>query len=82
MVSIGSAVFYRPKDKQVHADNAHKQFSRGAVGDHMMLMNVYNVSGGALLAHLGLCVSPRVVCACVRRKNGRDGGGWGEVVGT
>ena len=24
MVSIGSAVFYRPKDKAVYADNAHK----------------------------------------------------------
>lgn len=42
MVSIGSAVFYRPKEKQVHADNAHKQFSRGGVGDHVALMNVYN----------------------------------------
>jgi pre-mRNA-splicing factor ATP-dependent RNA helicase DHX16 len=28
MVSIGSAVFYRPKDKALHADNAHKAFSR------------------------------------------------------
>ena len=46
MVSIGSAVFYRPKDKQVHADNAHKQFSRGGVGDHIMLMNVYQVCPG------------------------------------
>lgn len=30
MVSIGSAVFYRPKDKALHADNAHKAFSRCA----------------------------------------------------
>ncbi len=28
MVSVGSAVFYRPKDKALHADNAHKAFSR------------------------------------------------------
>ncbi len=28
MVSIGSSVFYRPKDKAVFADNAHKNFSR------------------------------------------------------
>lgn len=42
MVSIGSAVFYRPKDKAVHADNAHKNFHRGNVGDHMALLNVYN----------------------------------------
>jgi hypothetical protein len=27
---------------QVHADNAHKNFSRGNVGDHMALMAVYN----------------------------------------
>lgn len=32
MVSIGGSVFYRPKDKQVHADNAHKAFYRGNVG--------------------------------------------------
>ncbi len=41
MVSIGSAVFYRPKDKTVHADNAHKQFGRGNVGDHIALLHVY-----------------------------------------
>lgn len=32
MVSIGGSVFYRPKDKAVHADNAHKAFHRGNVG--------------------------------------------------
>ncbi|KFM23132.1 Putative pre-mRNA-splicing factor ATP-dependent RNA helicase DHX16 [Auxenochlorella protothecoides] len=42
MVSIGGSVFYRPKDKQVHADNAHKAFYRGNVGDHIALLNVYN----------------------------------------
>lgn len=42
MVSIGGSVFYRPKDKAVHADNAHKAFHRGNVGDHIALMNVYN----------------------------------------
>lgn len=42
MVSIGSAVFYRPKDKQVFADNAHKNFSRGGVGDHLALLNVFD----------------------------------------
>lgn len=44
MVSIGSAVFYRPKDKAVHAEAAHKNFSRGNVGDHIALLNVYAVS--------------------------------------
>lgn len=33
MVSIGGSVFYRPKDKAVHADNAHKAFHRGNVGE-------------------------------------------------
>jgi HrpA-like RNA helicase len=42
MLSIGNAVFYRPKDKAVHADNAHKNFHRGNVGDHIALLNVYN----------------------------------------
>lgn len=42
MVSIGGAVLYRPKDKQVHADNAHRAFHRGGVGDHIALLNVYN----------------------------------------
>lgn len=42
MLSIGNAVFYRPKDKAVHADNAHKNFHRGNVGDHLALLNVYN----------------------------------------
>lgn len=41
MVSVGSAVFYRPKDKAVHADNAHKAFHLGNVGDHIALTNVY-----------------------------------------
>ncbi|KAF6261561.1 P-loop containing nucleoside triphosphate hydrolase protein [Scenedesmus sp. NREL 46B-D3] len=41
MVSIGSAVFYRPKDKAVHAENAHRAFSRGNVGDHIQLLHVY-----------------------------------------
>lgn len=42
MVSVGGSIFYRPKDKAVHADNAHKAFHRGNVGDHIALLNVYN----------------------------------------
>jgi pre-mRNA-splicing factor ATP-dependent RNA helicase DHX16 len=48
MVSIGSAVFYRPKDKAVHAEAAHKNFSRGDVGDHVALLNVYAVRKGVI----------------------------------
>lgn len=42
MLGVGNAIFYRPKDKAVHADNAHKNFNRGNVGDHIALLNVYN----------------------------------------
>mmetsp|Transcript_24627 Transcript_24627/g.59278 ORF Transcript_24627/g.59278 Transcript_24627/m.59278 type:complete len:793 (-) Transcript_24627:146-2524(-) len=41
MLSAGNAVFYRPKDKAVHADNAHKNFWKPG-GDHLTLLNVYN----------------------------------------
>ncbi|XP_021741932.1 pre-mRNA-splicing factor ATP-dependent RNA helicase DEAH1-like [Chenopodium quinoa] len=42
MLSIGNSIFYRPKDKQVLADNARLRFSEGDVGDHIALLNVYN----------------------------------------
>ena len=34
----GSSVFYRPKDKAVHADNAKLNFARGGGGDHLALL--------------------------------------------
>ena len=42
MVSVGASIFYRPKEKAVHADNAHKAFHMGNVGDHIALLNVFN----------------------------------------
>ncbi|DBA85647.1 TPA: hypothetical protein ACH3X1_005222 [Trebouxia sp. C0004] len=42
MVSAGSGIFYRPKDKALFADNAHQNFHRGNVGDHVALLTVYN----------------------------------------
>uniref|UniRef100_A0ACD5TAK0 Uncharacterized protein n=1 Tax=Avena sativa TaxID=4498 RepID=A0ACD5TAK0_AVESA len=42
MLSAGNAVFYRPKDKQVHADTAKQAFHVGDVGDHVALLNLYN----------------------------------------
>ncbi|KAK4486391.1 hypothetical protein RD792_009065 [Penstemon davidsonii] len=42
MLCIGNSIFYRPKDKQVHADNARVNFHMGNVGDHMALLKVYN----------------------------------------
>ncbi|PNF38979.1 putative pre-mRNA-splicing factor ATP-dependent RNA helicase DHX16 [Cryptotermes secundus] len=40
MLSVNGAIFYRPKDKTVHADAArHSFFTPG--GDHLMLLNIY-----------------------------------------
>ena len=41
MLDVNNSVFYRPKDKAVHADNAKQNFARGGHGDHFALMNVY-----------------------------------------
>ncbi|KAL2346542.1 hypothetical protein Fmac_000542 [Flemingia macrophylla] len=40
MLSVGNSIFYRPKDKQVHADNARMNFHTGSVGDHIALLKV------------------------------------------
>ena len=41
MLSVNSSVFYRPKDKIVHADTARQNFFLPG-GDHLTLLNVYN----------------------------------------
>lgn len=41
MVSVGSAVFYAPKDRKVIADNAKRNFYRGGGGDHTALLMVF-----------------------------------------
>ena len=41
MLSVNNSVFYRPKDKVVHADTARVNFFLPG-GDHITLMNVYN----------------------------------------
>ena len=41
MLSVGNSVFFRPKEKKIHADNARKAFFRPG-GDHLTLLNVYN----------------------------------------
>jgi len=41
MLSVNNAIFYRPKDKAVHADHARVNFFR-PFGDHLTLLNVYN----------------------------------------
>ncbi|XP_036320983.1 pre-mRNA-splicing factor ATP-dependent RNA helicase DHX16 [Rhagoletis pomonella] len=41
MLSVNSAIFYRPKDKIIHADTARKNFDH-MHGDHLSLLQVYN----------------------------------------
>ncbi|KAL1241310.1 putative pre-mRNA-splicing factor ATP-dependent RNA helicase [Trichinella spiralis] len=41
MLSVNAAIFYRPKDKIVHADTARQSFWVPG-GDHLTLLNVYN----------------------------------------
>ncbi|KAK3746392.1 hypothetical protein QZH41_018203 [Actinostola sp. cb2023] len=41
MLSVNNSIFYRPKDKIVHADNARMNFFRPG-GDHLTLLNVYD----------------------------------------
>ena len=41
MLSVGNSIFYRPKDKAVHADQAKKNFYRPG-GDHLTLLAVWN----------------------------------------
>jgi pre-mRNA-splicing factor ATP-dependent RNA helicase DHX16 len=42
MLDVSSSVFYRPKEKAVHADATRVNFSRGGIGDHVALLNVFN----------------------------------------
>jgi pre-mRNA-splicing factor ATP-dependent RNA helicase DHX16 len=42
MLSLGASVFYRPKEKAVHADTARLNFARGGGGDHIALLRCYS----------------------------------------
>lgn len=41
MLTVNNSIFYRPKDKAIHADTARVNFNIPQ-GDHLTLMNVYN----------------------------------------
>ncbi len=41
MLSVGNAIFYRPREKAMHADNARKNFFRPG-GDHISLLQVFH----------------------------------------
>ncbi|KAI3936132.1 hypothetical protein MKW92_005000 [Papaver armeniacum] len=42
MLDVGNSIFYRPKNKQVLADNAKMNFYTENCGDHIALLKVYN----------------------------------------
>ncbi|KAJ5232743.1 hypothetical protein N7468_005699 [Penicillium chermesinum] len=42
MLGESSALFFRPKDKQIHADSARNRFTVKEGGDHLTLLNVWN----------------------------------------
>ena len=42
MLSEASALFFRPKDKKIHADSARNRFTIKEGGDHLTLLNIWN----------------------------------------
>ena len=51
MTSVGNAIFYRPKDKGVEADNAHNAFHRCGLASFAFLaalLGAITVTGCAL----------------------------------
>ena len=42
MLSEASSLFYRPKDKKIHADSARARFTVKDGGDHFTLLNIWN----------------------------------------
>ncbi|KAG6168130.1 hypothetical protein E4U11_006040 [Claviceps purpurea] len=42
MLGEASALFFRPKDKKIHADSARNRFTVKDGGDHVTLLNIWN----------------------------------------
>ena len=42
MLGEASALFFRPKDKKIHADSARARFTVKDGGDHLTLLNIWN----------------------------------------
>lgn len=42
MLSEASSLFFRPKDKKIHADSARARFTVKEGGDHFTLLNIWN----------------------------------------
>lgn len=56
MLSVNNSIFYRPKDKIVHADTARVNFFVPG-GDHLTLLNVYNQVYDYTTMFFTICVS-------------------------
>jgi pre-mRNA-splicing factor ATP-dependent RNA helicase DHX16 len=66
MLSLGASVFYRPKDKAIHADTARLNFARGGGGDHISLLRCYS-EWAATDYNNGWCIENFVQVKSIRR---------------
>ncbi|KAG5229791.1 pre-mRNA-splicing factor ATP-dependent RNA helicase [Salix suchowensis] len=54
MLSVGNSIFYRPKDKQVHADNARMNFHAGNVGTILLFSRCIILGRKLIIRHNGV----------------------------
>jgi len=66
MLSLGASVFYRPKDKAIHADTARLNFARGGGGDHISLLRCYSEWAATDYSN-GWCIENFVQVRSIRR---------------
>ncbi|KAL3939494.1 MAG: hypothetical protein SGBAC_005800 [Bacillariaceae sp.] len=66
MLSLGASVFYRPKDKVIHADTARLNFARGGGGDHISLLRCYSEWAATDYSN-GWCIENFVQVRSIRR---------------
>eukprot|EP00980_Cylindrotheca_fusiformis_P003759 scaffold834_cov123-Cylindrotheca_fusiformis.AAC.6 len=66
MLSLGASVFYRPKEKAVHADTARLNFARGGGGDHISLLRCYSDWASTDYSN-GWCIENFVQVRSIRR---------------
>jgi pre-mRNA-splicing factor ATP-dependent RNA helicase DHX16 len=66
MLSLGASVFFRPKEKAVHADTARLNFARGGGGDHISLLRCYT-EWASTDYNNGWCIENFVQVRSIRR---------------
>lgn len=66
MLSLGASVFYRPKEKAIHADTARLNFARGGGGDHISLLRCYTDWASTDYSN-GWCIENFVQVRSIRR---------------